>query len=1075
MNPQVAQRGMGRCWLTGVALLLTLAWALEAGAQDLVVDGGSTKNVPPALLYTNEYIGQTTTGTLNQAGYTNEVAYLYLGQNTGSSGTYNLSGGTLQLDGSEYIGNAGSGSFTQSGGAHYVGDWLYLGYYPGASGTYNLSGGILSAGYEYIGGSGSGAFTQSGGTNSVQGTLSLGYYPGGSGTYNLSGGELEVNNTENIGDSGSGSFTQSGGAHVAADLILGANAGASGSYTLNGGSNTVGNNLSIGSASGASGAFTQSGGSNIVGGSLYLGYSGASSSGSYNLSGGGWLSVGHAEYIGNSGSGSFLQSGGTNLITYDLYLGHNAGGTGAYTLSGGSLWVGGSEFIGDSGSGSFTQNGGTHTVGITADHGLYLGNSAGGSGSYTLGGGSLSVGGSEFIGYAASTAQPGGSGSFTQSGGNHSVGASLYLGELTGASGTYNLSGGSLSVVGSEYIGDSGSGYFTQSGGSNYVVGTLYLGHLSGASGTYYLSGGSLSAANESIGTGWGTNGNFIQGGGTNTVAGLLDVGANGQYVLGGSVTAPTFTVETGGSLLCVGSGTIQGNVTNSGLVSPGFSGALTIIGNYTQTATGTLEVAIFSTSRYSKLVVSGGSASLNGALSIQPVGYSLPSAGQTFTGILTTASGYTGTFSNIIGQNITPTLNWTVLYNPNSVDLQTSANFNNQAVLHLHPNLWQVGNMLNSVSSVTTGDLGVVLSAIESLPSNSAVANAFQQISADKVASLTTLGFAGSDFFNRGLANRINNFRYAGPGPISGLSGLGGLNLTGSRLDGLMLAYNSSSLAGLITGKKEAGPETPWGVYFYPDGSLGSQKSSTNQTGFDFAMAGFTAGADYQVRDNLLVGLASGYGYTGANLHGSGGNAQNNTWPINAYVAYLPQSFYAYGSLGYALNLFNLQRDIDFGGLSRAAKSSPIGNQFNAYGEAGYDLKAESLVVTPMVSLAYSSLWVNGFTESGAGALDLKVDPQQADSLQTGVGAKVSTVLQRNSVKVVPQYLRHLPARVLQQQPRHQRQPQPGEQHLCLPDRPVGEELRVGGRPRQHLSPEELLAPDRLQRRGGPRQIYCP
>ena len=177
------------------------------------------------------------------------------------------------------------------------------------------------------------------------------------------------------------------------------------------------------------------------------------------------------------------------------------------------------------------------------------------------------------------------------------------------------------------------------------------------------------------------------------------------------------------------------------------------------------------------------------------------------------------------------------------------------------------------------------------------------------------------------------------------------------------------------------------------------------NQTGFDFSIAGFNAGADYRVRDDLLVGLATGYSHTGARFHGSGGDVQANTWPLTAYAAYLPQSFYAYGSLGYALNLFDLERTLSFRDLNRTAKSSTTGNQFNAYGEAGYDVQVKRLVVTPVVSLAYSKLWANGFTEDGAGALNLKVSPQNAQSLQTGVGGKIAVPMKRGSVTVVPQF----------------------------------------------------------------------
>ncbi len=176
------------------------------------------------------------------------------------------------------------------------------------------------------------------------------------------------------------------------------------------------------------------------------------------------------------------------------------------------------------------------------------------------------------------------------------------------------------------------------------------------------------------------------------------------------------------------------------------------------------------------------------------------------------------------------------------------------------------------------------------------------------------------------------------------------------------------------------------------------------DQTGFGFTMAGFTAGADYRVRQDLLLGLNTGYTYTSAGFHGSGGYVQGNTWPLNAYAAYLPKPFYAYGSLGYALNLFNLQRDFNFGGLSRAASSSSTGNQLNGYAETGYDLRLNPVVLTPAVNLSYSKLWLNGFTETGAGALDLTVNPQNAQSLQTGVGGKIALPLQRDSVTVTPQ-----------------------------------------------------------------------
>jgi outer membrane lipase/esterase len=55
-------------------------------------------------------------------------------------------------------------------------------------------------------------------------------------------------------------------------------------------------------------------------------------------------------------------------------------------------------------------------------------------------------------------------------------------------------------------------------------------------------------------------------------------------------------------------------------------------------------------------------------------------------------------------------------------------------------------------------------------------------------------------------------------------------------------------------------------------------------------------------------------------------------------------------------------------------------------------------------VSLAYTNLSVQGFTEDGAGALNLKVASQNADSLQTGVGAKISVPIKHGDIKIMPQ-----------------------------------------------------------------------
>ena len=259
---------------------------------------------------------------------------LSLGESTGSSGSYSLSGsGYLVAPDFEIIGESGSGAFIQSGGTNSAGELSVDS--TGASGTYKLSGGYLTAAYEYVGNSGSGAFTQTGGTNSANYGLLLGNNDRQHRLYNLSDGSLFA-----------GYITD-------------------GNY--------------------ASGTFTQTGGTTTVGGSIYVGAN-APATGSYTLSGSGYLFSAGTEYVGFGSSGTFTQTGGTNSTAIRHVLGNNAGSSGSYSISGGSPYR-------RYRVRSAIRAAGVHAIrrhDLVANN-LYMGYNSGSSGSFNLSGGSLMV------------------------------------------------------------------------------------------------------------------------------------------------------------------------------------------------------------------------------------------------------------------------------------------------------------------------------------------------------------------------------------------------------------------------------------------------------------------------------------------------------------------------------------------------------------------------------------------------------------------------------------------------------------------------------------------------------------
>ena len=124
--------------------------------KTLTISSGGAVSTPSLEIGTTGSAGQAIqTGGLNQiytSGFSPSQPYsgpLYLGYNSGSTGAYQLNGGTL-TSGTQYVGYSGAGSFTQSGGVNnviysYSGfGALYVGYNTGSSGTYTLSGGQLT-------------------------------------------------------------------------------------------------------------------------------------------------------------------------------------------------------------------------------------------------------------------------------------------------------------------------------------------------------------------------------------------------------------------------------------------------------------------------------------------------------------------------------------------------------------------------------------------------------------------------------------------------------------------------------------------------------------------------------------------------------------------------------------------------------------------------------------------------------------------------------------------------------------------------------------------------------------------
>jgi hypothetical protein len=348
--------------------------------------------------------------------------------------------------------------------------------------------------------------------------LYLGPTSGDSGNLEILSGDLHTGAMW-AGYLGTGVITQTGGVYAGADtqsnLFVGYSTNSSGTYNLSGAGQVSIPHAVVGN--GGVGSFVQGGTSTTDVSFLVIAEIG-SSVGTYELRDSAQLSSDDRQILGLYGDGTFRQYGGTNTCP-NVYIGDGVGATGTYELHAGLLNAGEIR-LGANGAGTFLHDGGT--LAMSGQRLLSIGCWSGSNGTYELSGNGELSALDEEVGWQ-------GTGSFLQSGGTNSV-YDLRIGKAAGSEGVYELSDTGQLISGYARIGDSGEGRFTQTGGTHEADSVL-IGDDTDGLGTYTISGGTLNTWFLDIGS-YGSGKFDIQNAEAQiSVSNYLTFGSSGEFV----------------------------------------------------------------------------------------------------------------------------------------------------------------------------------------------------------------------------------------------------------------------------------------------------------------------------------------------------------------------------------------------------------------------------------------------------------------------------------------------------------------------------------------------------------------
>jgi len=187
------------------------------------------------------------------------------------------------------------------------------------------------------------------------------------------------------------------------------------------------------------------------------------------------------------------------------------------------------------------------------------------------------------------------------------------------------------------------------------------------------------------------------------------------------------------------------------------------------------------------------------------------------------------------------------------------------------------------------------------------------------------------------------------------------------------------------------------YGFWIKGYGNHSEQDARGGVRGYDADLWGVTAGFDGLVHEDVRLGFAGGYSVTDVSNAGEAGGTDVESAQGTVYMSYDDESpWYATGGFSFNWNWYDSSRDIVFGSISRTAKGDYHGQQYTAFGEIGYVIENTELEqgqvwnFIPMVGLTYSHLNIDSYTESGADSLNLTVDSQEYDLLQSSLGVRV-------------------------------------------------------------------------------------
>jgi outer membrane autotransporter protein len=150
-----------------------------------------------------------------------------------------------------------------------------------------------------------------------------------------------------------------------------------------------------------------------------------------------------------------------------------------------------------------------------------------------------------------------------------------------------------------------------------------------------------------------------------------------------------------------------------------------------------------------------------------------------------------------------------------------------------------------------------------------------------------------------------------------------------------------------------------------------GDQDGDENLTGYDYDVYGLSLGFDAVLSELWLAGFSVGRSSTDVDYDNRAGDSDIESYFGSLYASYYNEALYLESVITYGRQEYDNRRHIDFGNICRTAYSEHDDDLYGAYLGGGYYFGGGPYRFGHFVSMQYTYLDEDGFTEKDAGGLN--------------------------------------------------------------------------------------------------------